>query len=105
LITANPPYVGDDEMASLPDEYNHEPASALEAADNGLAIVEQILAKASDYLSPQGLIFVEVGNSDLAVMEKWPDMDFTWLEFANGGHGIFMLDYQQCLKFKQTLID
>lgn len=101
LIVTNPPYVGADEMAGLPEEYRHEPASALEAADNGLALVEEILLKAADYLTENGLLFVEVGNSDLAVDEKWPEMDFLWLDFENGGHGIFMLDKAQCLTFQQ----
>lgn len=101
LIVSNPPYVGADEMAGLPDEYRHEPASALEAADNGLSLVEEILLKAADYLTDTGLLFVEVGNSDLAVDEKWPDVSFLWLDFEHGGHGIFMLDKTQCLAFKQ----
>ncbi|KKN22885.1 hypothetical protein LCGC14_0910630 [marine sediment metagenome] len=101
LIISNPPYVGAGEMASLPDEYRHEPELALEAADNGLALVERILLKAADYLRDEGLIFVEVGNSDLAVDEKWPDIGFTWLDVENGGHGIFMLDKASCKEFQQ----
>lgn len=99
LIVSNPPYVGADEMATLPAEYRHEPVSALEAEDNGLALVEQILCHAAKHLTPQGHVFVEVGNSDLAVMERWPDIEFFWLEFEHGGHGVFTLDYQQCLDF------
>jgi ribosomal protein L3 glutamine methyltransferase len=99
LIVCNPPYVGADEMATLPDEYNHEPRSALEAEDNGLALVEKILLKAAQFMSTQGLLFVEVGNSDNAVAEKWPNTPFLWLEFEHGGHGVFMLTYDQCLEF------
>ncbi|MED5509621.1 MAG: 50S ribosomal protein L3 N(5)-glutamine methyltransferase [Pseudomonadota bacterium] len=101
LIVSNPPYVGAEEMAGLPAEYRHEPASALEAADNGLALVREILLNAADYLSDNGLLFVEVGNSDLAVDAAWPDMAFMWLEFESGGHGIFMLDKAQCIEFRQ----
>lgn len=101
LIISNPPYVGAEEMAGLPAEYRHEPSSALEAADNGLALVREILLHAADYLTDNGLLFVEVGNSDLAVDAAWPDMAFLWLEFELGGHGIFMLDKAQCLEFRQ----
>lgn len=101
LIVSNPPYVGAAEMAGLPQEYCHEPAAALEAADNGLALVGEILLKAADYLSDNGLLFVEVGNSDFAVDEKWPEMPFMWLDFEQGGHGIFMLDKAQCRAFQQ----
>jgi len=99
LIVSNPPYVGADEMATLPDEYKHEPNSALEAEDNGLALVEEILLSAATFLTENGLLFVEVGNSDYAVMEKWPEIEFMWCDFEQGGHGVFMLDRQQCLLF------
>ncbi|WP_438971415.1 50S ribosomal protein L3 N(5)-glutamine methyltransferase [Methylophaga sp.] len=101
LLICNPPYVGAEEMARLPSEYHHEPVSALEAGDNGLALVEQILLRAADYMTDKGLLFVEVGNSDLAVDEKWPEMPFLWLDFDQGGHGIFMLDKSQCKTFQQ----
>ena len=101
LIISNPPYVGSEEMASLPEEYRHEPKSALEADDNGLALVTKILSGAAEHLTEDGLIFVEVGNTDLAVDDKWPEIAFTWLELENGGHGIFMLNKDQCELFKQ----
>lgn len=99
LIISNPPYVGDAEMATLPAEYHHEPAGALRADDNGLALVEQIIIGAAEFLTPDGLLFVEVGNSDKAVSEKWPMMAFMWLDFEQGGHGVFMLTQPQCLAF------
>jgi ribosomal protein L3 glutamine methyltransferase len=101
LIVSNPPYVGADEMATLPDEYRHEPHSALEADDNGLALVEEILLHAHQFLTPNGQLFVEVGNSDLAVTERWPGIEFLWIDFEFGGHGIFTLNYQQCVAFAQ----
>lgn len=101
LIVSNPPYVSANEMATLPDEYHHEPTLALEADDNGLALVEQILSKAAQFLTPDGLLFVEVGNSDEAVMTRWPDIAFLWLDFEHGGHGIFMLTQAQCVEFSQ----
>jgi ribosomal protein L3 glutamine methyltransferase len=99
LIISNPPYVGDLEMASLPAEYHHEPVHALQADDNGLALVEQIIIGAAEFLTPQGLLFVEVGNSDLAVDERWPETHFLWLDMEQGGHGIFMLTQPQCAEF------
>ena len=101
LIVSNPPYVGKDEMATLPAEYRHEPVSALEAEDNGLALVEKILLGAAKFLTPNGMLFVEVGNSDIAVMKKWPKTEFLWLDFDNGGHGVFLLSQKQCVEFSQ----
>jgi ribosomal protein L3 glutamine methyltransferase len=91
IIVSNPPYVGADEMQTLPQEYLHEPRHALEAHDNGLALVHHIISQAKKHLKPEGILVVEVGNSDFAVMDAYPDLPFIWLEFEHGGHGVFLL--------------
>jgi ribosomal protein L3 glutamine methyltransferase len=91
LILSNPPYVGEEEMAGLPQEYRHEPSLALEANDQGLAIVKKILNQANDYLTPEGLLVVEVGNSADLLIERYPDVPFVWLDFARGGEGVFLI--------------
>ncbi|KTC68326.1 N5-glutamine methyltransferase [Legionella birminghamensis] len=95
IIVSNPPYVGKEEMSGLPQEYRHEPEMALECADNGLAIVEKILANAHHYLTEHGILVVEVGNSEDALIKAYPDLDFVWLDFEQGGHGVFLLTAQQ----------
>lgn len=95
IIVSNPPYVGDEEMASLPHEYCHEPDMALRAAENGLALVDDMLAQAHDYLTDDGILVVEVGNSEQALIEKYPQLPFLWLEFERGGSGVFLLTKQQ----------
>jgi ribosomal protein L3 glutamine methyltransferase len=95
VIVANPPYVGYAEMQTLPAEYHHEPKIALQTANKGLAVVEKILANAHDYLTEHGILVVEVGNSEEALIEAFPQIPFTWLEFEHGGHGVFLLTYQQ----------
>lgn len=95
LIVSNPPYVGDEEMDTLPAEYLHEPDMALRTGKNGLEIVEKILENAHRYLTDEGILVVEVGNSDLALAEAYPDLPFIWLEFENGGQGVFLLTCEQ----------
>lgn len=95
LIVSNPPYVGKAEMQTLPDEYRHEPVLALETGNNGLAIVEKILHRAQNYLSEQGVLVVEVGNSEDALCQAYPSVPFTWLEMSHGGQGVFLLTKQQ----------
>jgi ribosomal protein L3 glutamine methyltransferase len=92
LIISNPPYVGHDEMLTLPKEYSHEPEHALEANDNGLALVSKMLEQAPDYLNDNGVLIVEVGNSMQALIEQYPNIPFVWLEFEYGGDGVFLLN-------------
>lgn len=99
IIVSNPPYVSADEMQTLPQEYRHEPVLALEAPQKGLAIVERILRQAAAYLSDQGILVVEVGNSEDALVEAYPHVPFTWLDFECGGEGIFLLTQQQLIDF------
>ncbi len=54
-----------------------------------------------DHLSEKGLLIVEVGNSEVHVQALYPEVDFTWLEFEHGGHGVFMLSAAQCREHRE----
>ena len=91
LILSNPPYVDAADMASTADEFSHEPALGLVAGDDGLDIAHRILATSAHYLSNDGLLVCEVGNSSVALEKAYPHVRFNWLEFANGGDGVFYM--------------
>ena len=85
LVIANPPYVDKADMAALPAEYRHEPVEGLYAGENGLDIINRILANAANYLTENGIIVIEAGNSQEPLTNQYPDVPFLWLEFEHGG--------------------
>ena len=91
LIISNPPYVNAESMASLPEEYRHEPRSALASGNDGLEATKEILKRAADYLTNEGMLIVEIGHNRAALEESFPQTPFTWLETSAGDGFVFML--------------
>ena len=99
IIVSNPPYVSAADCQALPAEYQHEPRFALEAEDNGLALVRRLLNDSLLYLKPDGILIVEVGLSQEALIDAYPDLPFVWLEFEQGGEGVFLLTAEQLKEY------
>lgn len=99
VIMTNPPYVDAEDMADLPDEFTHEPEMALAAGEDGLDLVETILHRAPAHLAEGGWLFCEVGNSLVHMQTRFPDVPFVWLEFANGGDGVFAISREDLVKY------
>lgn len=91
LIVSNPPYVDADDLASMPAEYQHEPGLALGSGDDGLDITRRILREAADHLTDDGLLVVEVGNSEVHLMQAFPELPLIWIELDAGGNGVFTI--------------
>lgn len=91
VIISNPPYVSTEEMQNLPREYRYEPRLALEAGNQGLSIVERILEEALLHLEPYGMLIVELGNAADILVKTHSSLPFIWLEFEQGGEGVFLL--------------
>ena len=91
-IMSNPPYVPAAEIESLPPEYAHEPELALRGDAAGLGPTLRLLDRAADFLLPDGVVIVEVGDSAEALMKARPRLPFVWVELGRGGQGVFVLD-------------
>ena len=91
IIVSNPPYVGRAEMRRLPPEYRHEPALGLASGVDGLDSVRAIFAAARTHLADDGILVVEVGNTERALQKAFPRLPFLWPDIAMGGGGVFVL--------------
>lgn len=91
LIVSNPPYVNAASVATLPEEYRHEPALALGSGEDGLDATRIILAQAHEHLHPDGILIVEIGHNRDALEAAYPDLPFTWLDTSAGDQHVFML--------------
>jgi ribosomal protein L3 glutamine methyltransferase len=92
LIVSNPPYVTEQEFAALPPEYGHEPALGLRAGEDGLDFALKILEQSPAYLSEQGWLIVEVGESERALTQLLPNLPLNWIEFEVGQMGVFAIE-------------
>lgn len=62
IIVSNPPYIATEVIKELmPEVREHEPASALDGAEDGLHFYRQIAGQAAAYLKPKGKLFFEIG--------------------------------------------
>jgi len=72
LITANPPYLTEQELREVaPDIRDHEPRIALVAGSDGLDVVRRIVAEAGGHLAPAGVVALEIGCQQGDVVADW----------------------------------
>ncbi|MCK9365670.1 MAG: 50S ribosomal protein L3 N(5)-glutamine methyltransferase [Metallibacterium scheffleri] len=92
LIVSNPPYVTEAEYAAMPGEYAHEPRLGLTAGTDGLDMALRILSDAPAHLNPDGLLIVEVGESERALGQLLPKLPLVWMDFKVGPMGVFAIE-------------
>lgn len=72
LLVANPPYVSAAEWDGLPADVRREPRMALVAGETGLEVLARIAVEATEWLSPNGRLVCEIGESQgQAVLEMF----------------------------------
>ncbi len=95
LIICNPPYVNEQSMQNLPQEYRHEPQLALAGGDDGMDLVRRILEAAPNYLSPEGVLVLEIGNEYDNFVAAFPELEPIWLSTETAEDQILLLSREQ----------
>ncbi len=95
IIVSNPPYVDAEDIAGMSAEFQHEPELGLSSGDDGLECTRSILKQAASHLTEEGVLVLEVGNSQYALAEEFPELPFQWVDFERGGEGVFILTKAQ----------
>ena len=101
LIICNPPYVDAEDFREAPAEFHNEPQLALTSGEDGLEFTHKFLAQVGNYLSDDGILVYEVGNSEVALQAAYPDTPFLWVDLEQGGNGVFILTKQQLSELTQ----
>jgi len=101
LIVTNPPYVDQEDVDALPQEFLHEPKMGLGSGFDGLDITRRILSEAATHLNDNGVLICEVGNSQVHLTAAFPNVPFQWLTFERGGHGVFRITKAQLQQHQQ----
>jgi ribosomal protein L3 glutamine methyltransferase len=91
LIICNPPYVNNHSMEALPPEYRHEPTMALAGGEDGMDLVRRLLRSAPEFMAPDGILVLEIGNEYENFIAAFPDLDPIWLSTENAEDQIVLL--------------
>jgi ribosomal protein L3 glutamine methyltransferase len=95
LILCNPPYVNARSMRALPAEYLAEPELALASGEDGMDFTRALLATLKSqpgrYLSPEGILVLEIGNERENFEKAFPDLEVIWLETSGGDASVCVI--------------
>ena len=91
IIISNPPYVDDEAMADLPDEYRAEPEMALTGGFDGLDLVRRLIDQAPNFLNDDGGLLCEIGTGREALELSYPSLPFQWLDTAESEGEVFWI--------------
>lgn len=91
LIICNPPYVNATSMAQLPPEYRQEPTLGLHGGTDGMDLIRRLLARTAEFLTPHGLLVLEIGHERPHFEAAFPQLEPIWLETAATHDHILLL--------------
>jgi release factor glutamine methyltransferase len=71
LLVSNPPYLAESERSRLAPELAHEPDVALFAAEEGLAVLRELVAGAATILAPDAGFALELAPAQAPTVAHW----------------------------------
>jgi release factor glutamine methyltransferase len=91
FIVSNPPYIADEEMATLPiGVRQYEPHDALQGGPGGFGVFDRLIADARPHLAPGGHLILEIGSPQetpaRARLVAIPEFDLAATIFDFSGH-------------------
>ncbi|TAL76333.1 MAG: 50S ribosomal protein L3 N(5)-glutamine methyltransferase [Burkholderiaceae bacterium] len=97
VIVCNPPYVNAQAMETLPAEYRHEPPMALAGGPDGMDIVRRVLRDAARFMSPAGILVLEIGNERENFDAAFSNIEPIWLSTEGSDDQILLLTRDQLI--------
>lgn len=94
MILCNPPYVNAQSMACLPPEFLAEPTLALAGGSDGMDFVRRCLHDAPQWLHPEGVMVLEIGNEIAYFEAAFPNLEGIWLATSAGDEQVVLLTAQ-----------
>ena len=94
MILCNPPYVNAQSMACLPPEFLAEPTLALAGGSDGMDFVRRCLRDAPQWLHPEGVMVLEIGNEIAYFEAAFPNLEGIWLATSAGDEQVVLLTAQ-----------
>ncbi|MBT9506593.1 50S ribosomal protein L3 N(5)-glutamine methyltransferase [Rhodoferax sp.] len=95
LIVCNPPYVNAQSMATLPAEYQAEPALALDGnmhgGSDGMDFIRQLFTAAPQHMSENAVMVLEIGNERPNFEEAFPNLEVVWLATSAGEDQVLLV--------------
>lgn len=95
LIICNPPYVNQESMDNLPQEFRHEPEMALAGGHDGMDLVRRILQEAPSRMAPGARLLLEIGHEYDHFTAAFPELEPIWLTTATTDNQILLLTKEQ----------
>lgn len=95
LILCNPPYVNAQSMATLPAEFQAEPALALSGnaagGQDGMDFIRVLLRQAPAHMRPHAVLVLEIGHERDFFEAAFPTLDVVWLPTSAGDDQVLLL--------------